>query len=558
MASIVALAGFMGCGKTAAGRCLARLWECEFVDLDAEVEKSLGMPIDRFFAEQGETQFRAQELRVLTRLLAEREQGGSGFGASRGEPLAGRGQGRLVLALGGGTVLSAEARQVLAQRCTVVWLGVSEDKAWERVRGSARPLARNRGRFSVLHEERDRIYASVADYYLDTSDLDPEQVAFRLSALLGAPSGEAVLPWRETVRGDTCESRIEGGLGVRTQLHVWFRDLANQGRRPVVVTDQHVARAWTREIRALTEQVAEEKENGNLLVLPAGETTKSVETAARCWERLAEARVRRDDVLVALGGGVVGDLTGFLAATYLRGLELWQVPTSVIAQVDSSVGGKVAINLPQGKNLVGAFYQPQRVLVDPVYLLTLPPEEVKNGLGEVVKYSLLVGEEFFRQVEEDATALVAVEPERWALVTRRCIGYKADVVRRDERERGERAVLNLGHTTAHAIERCLGYGVMGHGVAVGLGLLVALKVSESVLGCPPEIRRRTAALMRALGLPTRLALPESRQLIDAMEWDKKRGSRAGFFVGLRDLGEPVTGLTVGSDELVAALESVRA
>ena len=276
------------------------------------------------------------------------------------------------------------------------------------------------------------------------------------------------MTWRVELRATRRPSVIVGGAGALGELRT-AAARARPGPRAGLHHHRH-----TRGRRLGQTVVAGHLAVGaaadDVLTLPPGETTKRVETAARCWEWLAARGARRDDVVVALGGGVVGDLAGFVAATYLRGVGFWQVPTSLLAQVDSSVGGKVAIDLDAGKNLVGAFYQPDLVVVDPDTLATLPGAELAAGLGEVVKYGLLAGEGLLGRLEADAGGAAGARCARArARSSGECVAYKAAVVESDELDEGPRAVLNLGHTVGHALEVTHGYGVLAHGVAVGLG-----------------------------------------------------------------------------------------
>jgi 3-dehydroquinate synthase len=358
------------------------------------------------------------------------------------------------------------------------------------------------------------------------------------------------MSWMLEVSGLRGVCSIHGGTGVLTMLLQRGARLSADGRRAFVVTDANVARLWGRQV---LEKLGTCSEAERMRVVAAGERSKSVAEVEGCWDWLAQVGARRDDVLVGLGGGVVGDLAGFVAATYLRGMELWQVPTSLLAQVDSSVGGKNGVNLAAGKNLAGTFYQPHVVLADPVLLDTLPQLEFCNGLGEVAKYSLLEGEDLFCLLESGAGEIRGRQPAVMAEIVKRCVSYKAQVVEADEMDRGERATLNLGHTTAHALEKTLGFGVMGHGFAVALGLLVALAASEEVLGTDPSLRRRTRALLEALGLLVSLPLPPLEELLHAMSSDKKVSGKGLGFVGLRGLGEPVRDLDLSTPVLERAL-----
>jgi 3-dehydroquinate synthase len=360
--------------------------------------------------------------------------------------------------------------------------------------------------------------------------------------------------WRIEIPGSRGPSVVVGGEGALALLEERARAVAKEARRLFVITDANVAECWGSAVLALLREACTPE---RVLIVPAGEATKSVERAGAAWEWLAGMGARRDDLVVAVGGGVVGDLAGFVASSYLRGVALWQIATSLLAQVDSSVGGKTAVNLGAGKNMVGSFYQPDFVVVDPVFLRTLPTVEYRNGLGEVVKYGLLVGEALFSRLERSAPALARRDPEPLEGVIQACVAYKAEVVAADETDRGGRAVLNLGHTTAHALEKALGFGRIGHGVAVGLGLLVSLAIGEEVLDADPGLLRRTVRLLGTLGLPTRLELPPDRDLVAAIGSDKKVSGKGLGFVGLRAVGEPVWGVDVSAESLVRAFTVIR-
>lgn len=545
MAGLALLLGFMGSGKTACGTRAATLLGWRFLDLDEEVSRRAGRPIEDIFRQEGERTFREMESAVLSDLLRE----GSG------------GEAGLVLSLGGGAVAQAPVRRLLEGRGIKIWLRVDPAVAWERVAGSGRPLARQRKEFVQLAGAREPVYRAVADVSLDTSAQSEEQVASRIAQVVSAAAGQGAQPeqpWRLEVRGGISTSLILGGAGARQACEEAGREVAESGRRLRLASDENVTRSWPGVVRRMGSLFAEESGRQPVFVTPPGEEAKSLTWAEQGWRWLAQAQTRRDDVVLAFGGGVVGDLAGFLAATYLRGLELWQLPTSLLAQVDSSVGGKVAVNLEQGKNLVGAFYQPAKVFIDPGLLLTLPRTEVVNGLGEVVKYGLLGGEPLLTELEERAEDILNLEPGAVDAMVRQCVRYKAEVVQRDERESGERAVLNLGHTTAHALERVLGYGQIGHGLAVALGTLVALRLSEELAGCPTELRFRARELMRRWELPARLPLPSAAEIIAAMKWDKK--SRAGGigFVLVESAGSPLIGMPVPEETLLRAIEEIRA
>ncbi|MBC7292738.1 MAG: 3-dehydroquinate synthase [Thermoleophilia bacterium] len=361
------------------------------------------------------------------------------------------------------------------------------------------------------------------------------------------------MAWELSLTATGRSSRIVGGVGRLDYLAERAQEARQRGARLYVITDANVAAAWGDRVIGTLGGAC--PENG-LLVLPPGEPTKSVTGLEQCWEWLAAQGARRDDIVVALGGGVVGDLAGFAAATYMRGVGLWQIPTSLLAQVDSSVGGKTAVDLAAGKNLVGAFYQPDLVLIDPCVLRTLPEEEFINGLGEVVKYALLDDKGLWAELVTRLPGVNNRDPDELNPLIRRCVEYKAAVVVEDEREAGRRAVLNLGHTTAHALEVSMGYGTISHGRAVALGLIVTLTVSERLLGLAPEVRQETTALLTRLGLPVKASIPPPDVLLAAAARDKKVKAATRGFVGLRAVGHPVWGLDVPDALLHEALQTI--
>lgn len=304
-----------------------------------------------------------------------------------------------------------------------------------------------------------------------------------------------------------------------------------QGRRLVVVTDAHVRAA------------ADGLFSGPLAGLPthvvaAGEGSKSLAVFAEACEFMAGERIDRGGMLIAVGGGVVGDLGGFLAASYLRGIDFWQIPTTLLAMVDSAVGGKTGVNLRAGKNLVGAFHQPRAVTCDMSLLRTLPSREFAAGMAEVIKYGLLADAELFHQLEQKP--MIGADDARLAGVVHRCCAIKAAVVQADERElapSGGRALLNLGHTFAHAIEAVAGYGHYLHGEAVGVGLVAAARLSECLGLIDRDAVERVGRVVDAHQLPGRLRAPLAREaLLDAMKRDKKVKHGRLRFVVLEKLG----------------------
>jgi 3-dehydroquinate synthase len=289
--------------------------------------------------------------------------------------------------------------------------------------------------------------------------------------------------------------------------------------RAIVVTDEQVRGLYAQRV---VQALAAGGWQADVLAVPPGEASKCVATAERLWNDLARLLADRKSAIVALGGGVVGDLAGFVAATYARGLPLVQIPTTLLAQVDSSVGGKVGINLPAAKNIVGAFWQPAGVLIDLDVLATLPDREYRSGLAEVVKYGVILDATFFEYLEANTDALNARRPDVLEVVVARCCRLKADVVEQDERElTGLRAVLNYGHTFCHAIETVTGYGRYLHGEAVAIGMVCASRLAEMLGRIDPELTSRQRDLLGRLGLETAATGLDQNALLEAMQRDKK-------------------------------------
>jgi len=327
------------------------------------------------------------------------------------------------------------------------------------------------------------------------------------------------------------------------------------GTRCAVITDANVAPLFG------SKTIASLKRGGFdpvLITVPAGETAKSLTNVQRCYDQLAAQRLERKSFIVALGGGVVGDLAGFVAATYLRGIPFVQVPTTLLAQVDSSVGGKTGVNLKAGKNLVGAFYQPRLVLCDLDTLKTLPTRELRAGLGEVIKYGIIYDEPLFRRLERDLPKLLARNPAVLAPVIARCCEIKADVVGQDETESGLRAILNFGHTIGHGLEAISSYGKYLHGEAISIGQVAAAHLSSELTGLPTGAVARIEQLFKRSGLPTavKLTAPQRKALFAAMSLDKKVSAGEVKFVLAQRLGKVVWGQRVPEAAIQKVLTTI--
>ncbi len=495
--------GFMGAGKSRAART-ARDAGLEALDTDELLELELGCSIDEYFSREGEGEFRRHEATLATGLL-DRADGG-------------------VIALGGGSVLSEGVREAL-RRHVVVWLQVDAETSWRRVEGK-RPLARDRERFEALLAERIPHYESLADAILPG---DAESVRRALPSLLALRELPAArLAWGRSASGEYPAFFGRGLLG-----SYW----PHEGE-PFCVTDSDVG-------PLLAERIGPEARR---VVVAAGERAKTWAGAERVLADLARLGVTRSDHLAALGGGVVGDLAGFCAATYQRGIDVVQVPTTLVAQVDSAYGGKTGVDLPEAKNYVGAYHQPAAVLTDPATLATLPRAELAAGFVEVIKTALIVGGSLWERVR----AIDELDPGDLDELIFACARTKLEVVAADERDAGPRQVLNLGHTVGHAIETATGYRRYRHGEAVGIGLLAALRLSSA-----DGLRDEVAALLSRHGLPTELSAEvDTDAVLAALERDKKRTSAGLGFVLLERPGEPRPGQSIDPGRVRAAVSEL--
>ncbi|HEX2435576.1 MAG TPA: bifunctional shikimate kinase/3-dehydroquinate synthase [Solirubrobacterales bacterium] len=508
----IVFVGYMGAGKSEAARAAGDALGEDVVDADDEIERELGESIASFFEREGEAGFREREQRLVLELL---EHGG-------------------VISLGGGAVESAAVAETLRAHVGA-WCRVDEDVAWERSRGSGRPLAVDRDQFGRRFAAREPLYERAARAVL------PEG---------GAEVGRAAAPWLAALR-----ARPELRMAWASSPSGAYPAIVGPGAAELLgapeVTEALGASRWFaiadaaalsahRDLLPVSEAVIE---------VEAAEERKTLAEAERVLRDLAGAGARRDDGVIAFGGGVVGDLAGFCAASYQRGIALVHVPTTLVAQVDSAYGGKTGVDLPEAKNYVGAYHMPAAVLADPRALATLPDEELAAGFVEVVKTALIAGGELWERV----AGLDALDPASLDDVVFACARTKIDVVVADERDRGGRAVLNLGHTVGHAIEAATGYGRYRHGEAVGLGLLAALRLSEA-----DELRQRVRGILERHGLPTALESDVATDdVLAAVELDKKRTADGLGFVLVERPGEVRVGARVNPDVVRAAVDELR-
>ena len=548
MSGNIFLVGLMGAGKTTVGRALAKRLNKRFIDSDHEIEARTGASIPLIFEIEGEQSFRQREAEVIRDLTAQDD---------------------IVLATGGGAVLNADSRAYLKSRGTVIYLRASVNSILQRTsHDKNRPLLRNadpRKTLEDLSRVREPLYKEVADIIVDTGRPNVQFLMQTILAQLESLQKRA----NPGAHSSATDSSMASPHIAPTVLHVDLGErsypitigqsllsnpavvAAHVGRRAAIVTNTVVAPLYLEQLKktlaSAGKQVIE-------IVLPDGEEEKNWASLMKVFDALLAEKCDRKTTLIALGGGVIGDLTGYAAASYMRGVPFIQVPTTLLSQVDSSVGGKTGINHPLGKNMIGAFYQPQAVIADTGTLNTLPPRELSAGLAEVIKHGAIIDAPFFDWIEANIGKLVQRDPAALAYAIQRSCEIKADVVRQDEREGGLRAILNFGHTFGHAIEAGMGYGVWLHGEAVGCGMAMAADLSHRLGYIDERTKERIVALVKAAGLPTVAPDLGIERWLELMEVDKKNEGGQIKFILLKPLGATVI-TTVPRDILEQTLQA---
>jgi shikimate kinase/3-dehydroquinate synthase len=552
---VITLTGPFASGKSTVAGLLARKlgWQC--LDSDEAIEREAGKAIARIFAEEGEAAFRERERRFFAALP--------------------HGDG-LVVAAGGGATLVDETRRRIAEAGLVVCLRASAETIAARAgaQKGLRPLLGATDllvRIRRLLDQRAALYA-LADFTVTTDALTPEEAAEEVARLY-REHGKAVFsrPGRidELSRTPLVLPPVVDAPGAATVVRTASAEYpayvswgalkglgenlrrATGARRAFVVSDSVVMDRWGDTALSSLRSAGVE---AAAAAVPRGDASKSLAQAGKLYGWLAEQRAERSDAVVALGGGMVGDLAGFVAATYLRGMPLVQAPTSLLGMVDASIGGKTAVNHAGAKNIVGAFYQPRAVVADVATLATLPRRELIEGLGEVIKHAFILDPELLSLLEERLEDVLELEPDLTTQLVRRNIEIKASIVGEDERETGgRRELLNYGHTLGHAFEAAGGYETLLHGEAVALGMIAAAEIGRRVGLTPAIVAERQRALLERAGLPARVpAGLDRRRILDAMAMDKKVVGGAQRWVLLEDVGRAV----VRDDVPPALVESV--
>ncbi|WP_374359499.1 bifunctional shikimate kinase/3-dehydroquinate synthase AroKB [Pseudoduganella danionis] len=526
----VFLVGLMGAGKTTIGRILARKLGLRFIDSDHEIEARTGATIPWIFEIEGEASFRRREAEVIRELTGQQD---------------------LVLATGGGAILNPESRAYLKERGTVIYLRASVNSILQRTaHDKNRPLLQTadpRKKLEELMAVRDPLYTEVADIVIDTGRPNVQSMVSNILNQLETRACEAApncVTQAQPSMNEESTILLNVDLGERSYpISIGPALLQDQsllarhvhGNKVAIVTNTTIAPLYLERVeaglRAAGKQIIS-------IVLPDGEEFKNWESLMKIFDALLANKADRKTTLVALGGGVIGDLCGYAAASYMRGVDFIQVPTTLLSQVDSSVGGKTGINHPLGKNMIGAFYQPRAVLADTTTLETLPERELAAGLAEVIKYGAVIDLPFFEWIEANIAKLVARDKGALAYAIARSCEIKADVVRQDEREGGLRAILNFGHTFGHAIEAGMGYGQWLHGEAVGCGMVMAADLSQRMGLVDAATVERVRALVAAAGLPVKAPDLGTARWLELMEVDKKNEGGAIKFILMKPLGAP--------------------
>ncbi len=556
------LVGMMGAGKTSIGRRLAASLGIGFVDADVEIENAAGMTIAEIFARHGEAYFRDGERRVVARIL---------------------GEGPKVVATGGGAFMNPVTRQRIADGGVSIWLKAEADVLLRRVRKRTnRPLLHTQDpedTIKRLIEERYPVYAQADftvisrdgphEYMVDSiistlNDTLPniarfaEPPAHAVAAQASSTPAAQEAPARITVPVELGSRRyeIDIGKGLLAEAGATIARLA-PGAACAILTDENVA---SHHLGTLEQSLAAHGIRSERIIVKPGEASKSWDVFARVCDEIIGSRMERRDLVVALGGGVVGDLGGFAASVIRRGMRFVQIPTTLLAQVDSSVGGKTAINSDHGKNLVGAFYQPIWVLADTGTLATLSPREFRAGYAEVAKYGLIDDAPFFAWLERHWPEVFNHGPALSEAIARSCRS-KAAVVARDETEQGDRALLNLGHTFGHALETLTHFNSerLVHGEGVAIGMACAYRFSAKLGHCPHEDAERVESHLRAVGLPASIkditgwnAGPDA--ILEAMYQDKKVERGALTFILAQGIGRSFIAKGVPAADVLSFLQ----
>lgn len=547
--SNIYVTGFSGTGKTTVSRELARILSWRFVDLDDEIVEVAGKTIEKIFTEDGEDSFRALESQALRRVSEAQNQ---------------------VVSTGGGIVTHSANRAAMASSGFVVLLDASPETIYSRLAAQnahepeiVRPMLDSADALERIRELKSQrhVHYTTAHYTVDTDGLTPVQVAENIVAAWNMRNSQSdtktdaqypdLASVVQTSQGDY---PIWVGWGILDELGERLQRILSPGTAYVICdegTSRHARRA---QFALETAGIA-----AHIFQMPAGEQHKTLETVQHVYSWLADRKAERGHMIIAVGGGVVGDLAGLVAATYLRGMPFAQVPTSLLAMMDAAIGGKVAVDLPQGKNLVGAFYQPKFVLSDVSTLQTLPQRELTSGWAEAIKHGLILDKGLLDSFERDREDILALQQDATTDIIRRSVAIKANIVSQDERETlGIRILLNYGHTLGHAIEAASGYGNFLHGEAVSVGMMGAAYIGNAMGMMSDDEVERQRAVLQSYGLPLTCGEINVEAVNNAMLSDKKTSGRAIRWVLLDGIGKAVTRNDVPAEKIQEIIRKLTA
>lgn len=529
----------MGSGKSTVGKYLAKQLHKEFVDTDTLIEAQESKSINQIFAEHGENYFRELEQKIISKILQKEDQ---------------------VISLGGGAIVNDATRKLVRDNSVLISLIADPRDLYSRIkRRKNRPLLNKVDdqleALEKLWEVRKFAYYD-SDFQIDTSDKSINKIGLEIMQALGLKKPKFQ------------EQEVVIHRGNFT-YHIYFKDLdrlnidsIHPGKQVLIVSQKPIAKHYL----AIIEEKLSTAYSVHVMYIDDGEEAKNFLNYQLILQRLLTLNFERKDTLIALGGGVIGDLAGFAASTYYRGINYIQIPTSLLSMIDSSVGGKTGINVPEGKNLIGSFYQPHMVHIDVNNLKTLSEKEYKSGLGELVKYTLLgekwdqeLGDNFFEFIFNQADAIVERDPDLLNQVIYHCLRIKAGIVAKDETEHGQRAHLNLGHTFGHAIEELTLYKKYSHGQAVAIGIICACYLAEDLSLFKPDYTKQIIKLMKIFGLE--YAIPKdlkTADIIQAFKYDKKnQAGIVNFVLPKANIGKVELVSNIDCDQVARAIDRNR-
>ena len=542
----ISLIGFSATGKTVVAQKVAECLHWTFIDTDDEIVRLSGKTIPEIFKQDGEAKFRQLEQKVLKQACHQEQ---------------------VVIATGGGAIIDPQNQNLILETSVVVCLEARPETIYRRLRHdtlySANPVVRPLlagdnplERIKQLKAKRQPYYA-IADWTVNTDNLTIDEVSQEVikgwqytSRHRDKQSAEADLACR--VETATANYPVFVGWGILDKLGEKMKQAGLSGTANII-SDEIVFSIYGARVKKTLEKAGFAV---NSCVVPPGEASKNIDQATRIYDFLIEHRVERNDVIIALGGGMVGDLAGFVAATFLRGLPWLQVPTSLVAMTDASIGGKVAVDHPHGKNLIGAFYQPSLVLADVKALATLSQRELTSGWAEVIKHGLILDADLLKLLEDRSQDLVKLKPDITSKVIARSAAIKCRIVSEDEKETGIRTLLNYGHTIAHGLEAASRYDRFLHGEAVAIGMMGAARLSHRLGLLSPEAVERQQAILQKFGLPVDCSGVPLADVFEAMELDKKVRDKAIRWVLLEDIGKAVIRSDVPKKEVLNVLQEV--